>query len=353
MKTDTENLLRLYQHPSIRIGTFPTPIERIEAYASEFGVDLLVKRDDLSGYGRGGAKTRKLAYLFGWLLDRGYDELITCMGNISNLIFDIIPLIREHGIRSLLLCLDIPRLEREERLLHYNSILPDINLVRDSHAGAAGMALRAYLRGRLAGRKPAIVLPGISHPSAVVGNAMGFVEAVDQLRRANEEMPDFLFVSGATGTTVAGYILAERLLHAAGLLHKGVKIVGVQVYPGRIRQFTGFMLNWTARYLGLPKNHRFEVERIGWDAGFAGDRFGDYDDFVLSAQTEFQAKTGIFLDPIFSGKTIAAIKRWLMAKRIPAGSRILFWHCGYTPNWPQLTSLRERGSTRLCRNSLA
>jgi len=93
-------LSKLLNHPHLDIGNFPTPIESSTMLDNKIGHAVLIKRDDLSGYGRGGAKTRKLAYLFGWLLAHGYDELITCMGNISNLVSDMAPLLKRHGIRG-------------------------------------------------------------------------------------------------------------------------------------------------------------------------------------------------------------------------------------------------------------
>ena len=41
---------------------------------------LLIKRDDLSGHVRGGAKTRKLEHLVAWMKEERYEGLVTVAG---------------------------------------------------------------------------------------------------------------------------------------------------------------------------------------------------------------------------------------------------------------------------------
>src|SRR5262245_47226021 len=86
-RTDVERILAA---PRVVLGTWPTPIERV----TWAGREILVKRDDCSGFGRGGAKTRKIEHVLGLMRARGCDELITAIGNITNLGFDLLPALR-------------------------------------------------------------------------------------------------------------------------------------------------------------------------------------------------------------------------------------------------------------------
>jgi 1-aminocyclopropane-1-carboxylate deaminase/D-cysteine desulfhydrase-like pyridoxal-dependent ACC family enzyme len=47
---------------------------------------------------------------------------------------------------------------------------------------------------------------------------------------------------------------------------------------------------------------------------------------LLAAQTE-----GLLIDPIYTGKAMAAVIDHVRTGRISAGSRVLFWHTGGTP----------------------
>jgi D-cysteine desulfhydrase len=329
-------LAKLLHHPHLDIGNFPTPIESSTTLDNKIGRALLIKRDDLSAYGRGGAKTRKLAYLFGWLLAHRYDELITCMGNISNLVFDMAPLLRRYGIHGSLYCMDIPPMPHTGRLELYKTLIDDIHLVGESYLAVAQRALSRYARSRISGRRPALILPGVSHPSGVIGNAVGFIEMAQQVRESKLPMPETIFVSAATGTTIAGFLLAERLLHEAGWLSRRVRIIGVQIYPGAIRRMTQFLLNWTVIYLRLPPRLRFSIGDIEWEPNLLHGGFGCFGEEIARGQELFENATGICIDPFFSGKTFAALLRHTRNRNAQRESPILFWHCGYTPNWREL-----------------
>src|SRR5437879_11959370 len=55
---------RLAACPRVPLGCWPTPLERL----GPAGPPVWVKRDDLSGWGRGGAEARQLGYLLGPVL---------------------------------------------------------------------------------------------------------------------------------------------------------------------------------------------------------------------------------------------------------------------------------------------
>jgi D-cysteine desulfhydrase len=67
----------------VTLGTWPTPLEPA---TDAVPAALWVKRDDLSGWGRGGAKARKLEYLLGHLRAHGYTDVVALTGNVTNLV---------------------------------------------------------------------------------------------------------------------------------------------------------------------------------------------------------------------------------------------------------------------------
>src|SRR5499426_4605524 len=56
----------------------PTPIMKLERVSRRLGVELYMKRDDLTGMLESGNKVRKLEFLVADALDQGADTLITC-----------------------------------------------------------------------------------------------------------------------------------------------------------------------------------------------------------------------------------------------------------------------------------
>jgi 1-aminocyclopropane-1-carboxylate deaminase len=71
-----------FQKVKLMWGT--TPIVYAENISKDIGIDLFVKRDDLSGLALGGNKTRKLEFLMGQALKQRYDTVITAGALHSN-----------------------------------------------------------------------------------------------------------------------------------------------------------------------------------------------------------------------------------------------------------------------------
>ena len=56
----------LHSKPRCELGFFPTPLHRLDRLSEDLGIDLYMKRDDLTGRSLfGGNKIRKLEYLIG------------------------------------------------------------------------------------------------------------------------------------------------------------------------------------------------------------------------------------------------------------------------------------------------
>lgn len=314
--------------PSLALGRWPTPIERVEAFGRPL---ILVKRDDLSGHGRGGAKARKIEGLLGYMRERGYDELVAIAGNITNLAFDLVPALEEGGLRGTILIVDEPPVRPGDRAEIFRGIEDRLRLVGRGRGLLAAHALGAVLRARREGRRPLLVLPGLSHPAAVLGCARGFVEMTDQLRERGQELPAAVFVTAATGTTLAGFLLGEAALRRAGA--PPIIVVGVQVYPGPVGFWTWALIRWTQRALGLEA--RVPRGRIRIDGSVIAGGFGRPSDEAVQTCQRVEKRTRLRLDPIFGGRTWLAMERWL--RGVPAAGRpVLYWHCGYTPEWETL-----------------
>ena len=62
----------------------PTPLERLNTVSAELGIELYMKRDDLTNYGTGGNKLRKLEYFVKDAKDKGATMLLTVGGAQTN-----------------------------------------------------------------------------------------------------------------------------------------------------------------------------------------------------------------------------------------------------------------------------
>lgn len=73
----TELLDRLAKFPQAPLGhTQPTPLERADHLSGDLGIDLWLKRDDVSGLGMGGNKVRQLSFYLGEAMAEGADAIL-------------------------------------------------------------------------------------------------------------------------------------------------------------------------------------------------------------------------------------------------------------------------------------
>lgn len=316
------DLTRLKAAPSIRLGKWPTPLER--SYCND--IPILVKRDDLSGFGRGGVKTRKIEYLMGHVLSNGYDEVITVVANVTNLAHDIVPAFERHGLGSRIFVIDNPLVASDERRRFFSSAGADVRLLGAGRAESVARMLMATLGSRARGQRPFVALPSLGHPSAVAGSASGFLEMVDQVLEMGE-WPESVFITAASGTTLAGFLLAENVLREKGF--PPIRVLGVQVHEGPVNKWVLGLVRWAEWSFRLSS--RLPAERIEILASQLHGGFCRYTSADADLCKRVQSEQRLKIDPFFGGKTWAAMESWLAANR--PQRPIVYWHCGYTPDW--------------------
>ena len=90
MPTRGETLQERAAHlPRVRLGLFPTPLEplrNVEQAIPGVRAEVLVKRDDLTGFSTAGNKLRLLEFLLGDALARGTRTMVGCGPTTSNFI---------------------------------------------------------------------------------------------------------------------------------------------------------------------------------------------------------------------------------------------------------------------------
>ena len=183
-----------------------------------------------------------------------------------------------------------------------------------------------------------MLLPGAAHPIGVLGNALGFLELAAQLEARGEPLPSAVFVTAATGTTLAGFLLAEALLRASG--REPVRVIGVQAYGRATRAQTMGLLRWSERALHLPV--RVPAARVELDARALAGGFGRFTAQQAALCDRVGTTHGLALDPIFGGKTWSVLEARAAELAHPQ-RRLLYWHCGYTPEWALLGTAVHRG----------
>jgi D-cysteine desulfhydrase/L-cysteate sulfo-lyase len=177
---------------------------------------------------------------------------------------------------------------------------------------------RAVERLRAEGRRPYAVPLGASTSLG----ALGYVRAVGELV-SQGLVPDAIVVSTSSGGTLAG-IIAGVELHTLA-----TRVVGVSADDpsASIAASVRSILDGMAPLLGMDTPPGMEGS-IDVDDSFVGKGYGIPTDasteaIQLSARTE-----GLFLDPTYTGKAMAALFAYVRTGRFREDETVLFWHTG-------------------------
>lgn len=302
--------------PSVPLGQWPTPVDRLDRLSARLNAEIWVKRDERSGSLYGGNKVRKLELLLGDALDRGCRSVVTVGGMGSNHVIATAIYARELGLKTLAVVFPQPVTPEVRHNIELATAL-GVELVP-----CAGRALVPFLlmHARRRASHPYVIAPGGSSPLGILGFVAAALELHQQIIGGQLPMPDDLFVPLGSGGTMAGLVLGFRLL---GLQ---VRVIGVRVVERLIINTTvvRFLIRRTVallRRLGAKPVLAEEHMMISHDQ--FGARYGKSTPAAEHAVRLADETEGLKLETTYTGKTMAVL---IDHCRNAEGRRLLFWN---------------------------
>ena len=254
----------------------------------------------------GGNKPRKLEWLIADAKRRGRRTLLTFGGLATNHGLATALYAREHGLECVLALLDQPVDEHVERQLErIHASGANVYLTRNKARTAAMLPWLMLRHGRAY-----FVPPGGSSPVGALGFVEAALELADQVRRGELPEPATVWCALGSGGTAAGLALGLRM---AGL---GTKVRAVHVNDGlKLTETTVLRL---ARRAPVGD----EVNDVEVVHGYLGAGYGHGTDAARRAIERAQETEALRLDPVYTGKTMAAVLDHMERTDGPA----LYWH---------------------------
>ena len=288
----------------MKLARLPTPLEPMPRFSAWLGADVWVKRDDLTGLELSGNKVRKLERLLADALAQGADTIITCGGLQSNHCRATAAACRRLGLRPVLLLRgDVDSAPASNHLLDvlYGADLhactpAEYNLQRDAILAVLG----GWHEGH--GHRPYIIPEGGSN---AIGS-LAYTHAMDEL---GDETFDGVYVAVGSGGTLAGMVMGRDVGPVNGI----AVCDDVSYFEAKVGEI--------AAEAGRPVHDRWHVI----DA-YKGPGYGVADEATWEAIRVVARTEGLLLDPVYTGKAMAALIGEVRAGR--AGGRLLFWHTG-------------------------
>ena len=326
--------MSLDDFPRVPLLFGPSPVHPLERLTAHLGdrVKVWAKREDCnSGLAYGGNKVRKLEYLAADALAQGCDTLVSIGGVQSNHTRQVAAvaahlglgcvLVQEHWVEW-----DDPGYETVGNILLSRIMGADVRL---DDAGF-DIAIRpsweeALASVEAAGGKPYPIPAGASdHPLGGLGFARWASEVADQERELGVFF-DTIVVCSVTGSTqagmIAGFAAQERERSVLGIDGSAT----VQQTWDQIARIARF----TAEAIELGRELR-DDEIVLLDEWHAGT-YGIPDKKTLDAIRLCARLEGVLTDPVYEGKSMAALIDLIESGRIEAGSRVLYAHLGGQP----------------------
>jgi 1-aminocyclopropane-1-carboxylate deaminase len=312
----------------------PSPVHRLERLGEHLGggVEIWAKREDCnSGLAYGGNKLRKLEYLAADALAQGCDTLVSIGGVQSNHTRQVAAVAAHLGLGCMLV---------QEHWVEWPDVVYDKvgNILLSRLMGAevrldpAGfdIGIRKSWEDALAsveqaGGTPYAIPAGASdHPLGGLGFARWAEEVAEQERELDLTF-DTIVVCSVTGSTqagmIAGFAMQETPRSVLGIDGSAT----VQQTWDQIARIA----RRTADAIGLGRELR-DDEIVLLDEWHAGT-YGIPDEKTIEAIRLSARLEAMLTDPVYEGKSMAALIDLVRDGRIEPGSRVLYAHLGGQP----------------------
>ncbi|MEX0340070.1 MAG: D-cysteine desulfhydrase family protein [Arenibacterium sp.] len=311
--------------PRHQILSDPSPLQHAPTLSRDLDIDLWIKRDDLAGPSFGGNKSRQLEYYFGAAMAEDADTILITGAVQSNFVRLAAAIARSRGMQVVAqlehrVKTDDPLYARSGNVLLNKLLGAEILYYPEGEdeAGAdrALFAKADELRGQ--GRHPYVIPLAEDHPPL---GALGYVNAAQELLNQRADF-DYVVVASGSGATHSGLL--------AGICGEGsaATVIGSCVRRDKALQtarIARIVKRLSKLYHGaaLVKEDQINI----WDGALAPG-YGQVGPAALDALTLVAQAEGIFLDPVYTAKSFAAIPALVADGTIPKGAKVCFVHTG-------------------------
>lgn len=296
----------------VSLGIFPTPIQKLDNISRILGVQVYVKRDDMTGLGLGGNKIRKLEYLLAQAKAQGAQVVFTTGGAQSNHAMLTACACRKLGMTPILILKKRGVTAKRGNQLLEHLMGVDVRFMdTDDYADIYAEMDRV---GSELGR-PYYKIP--CGGSNALG-ALGYVDCVREIRDQGFKF-DHMICAEGSGGTMAGLALGAKLYMP------DMRVTGMMVDSDPFEKITVDLMRESAELLGAD----VQVDKSDFDLmDMCGPGYAIPSEEGNAAVSLMAQEEGLFLDPVYTGKAFAGLIAMAREGAFKSSERILFLHSG-------------------------
>lgn len=331
---------RIARFPRLNLIHLPTPFRKLDNLTVELGgPDIFIKRDDLTGLAFGGNKSRKLEFIIPDALKKGADVIITWASLQSNWCMQTAAAARRFGLKPILILFKTYDLAPEydgNLLLDY--ILDADIRIREAEKGkvvtpehAAEIVKEIAAEVRAGGQTPYMVSVGgsmtgfsMEWPLGAISYVAAFAEMAEQVEAADVKISHVVHSTGS-GSTQAGLVVGAKALK------DGVKVIGISVSDKK-ETFSPLILDIARQARSvLDLDLGLDEPDITVFDEYIKEGYGVVNKEVADAVRLVFMREGIVLDPVYTGKAMAALFDLVRKGYFKKSDQVLFIHTGGAP----------------------
>ncbi len=305
----------------IELALAPTPIMKLDRLSHRLGVELYMKRDDLTGLLESGNKIRKLEFLVGDAPAQGADTLITVGTLQSNCCRAVSAVAARLGLRAVVAVKGERPATYDGNLLLNRMLGAEVRYLTDAEFERHPAALEAIAEeGRRRGGKPYIIPESGSNEIGALGYLECAVELAEQIGHGAPRF-DTIAVTAFSGGSQAGLLMGKQL---AGLPSE---IVGVPIAfsADHDRSYVAETIGKAAGRFGFAIDVPKTIHLLD---GYQGAGRAGVDDAELSLLIRLAREEGVMLDPVYTAKAFGGLLDTLQRDPKALGQRVCFIHTG-------------------------
>ena len=308
----------------LRLGNFPTRIERLEKFSTIVKEHVYIKRDDQTGTEFSGNKIRKLEYSINEAINNECDTLITCGGIQSNHARATAAAGIKLGLKSVLVLRSDEKPELEGNYLIDKIMGADVRIISSEDYRERRQEIMENILKELEakGRKGYIIPEGASNGVGTFGYLACFKEILEQ-EKEHGIVFDTIVTAVGSGGTFAGLYLGNKLTNS------GKKIVGINVCDTAeyFKERVSEILKEVKTYI---PDTEFEISKDDMCIidGYVGDGYAVSRTEELDFICDFAEAEGIVLDPVYTGKAMRGLYTEIKKGTFKDSKNILFIHTG-------------------------
>lgn len=329
--TRQELMTRIGAYPRFPLALLPTPMQPLINFSQSIdGIDVWMKRDDLTGLEGGGNKTRKLEFIIADAKSKGADTLATIGAIQSNHTRQTAAAAAKANMKCALLHFKWtkdagPYYRKVGNILLSKILGADLyvdNKERPIEDQGPLKEFGEFLEAK--GQKPYLIMGGASENE--LGSLGYMVCAAEIMEQCEQFNLDFDYIVHCTGSS------ATQSGLVAGLAAMGskIKVVGIPddeefiIKKARVEE----LANITLEMLGLETRVTQEdFDIVACDQS----HYGESDAQTFEGINEFARMEGLIVDPVYEGNAIRGLKELAKQGYFEKGSKILLMHLGGSP----------------------